>query len=85
MKDFDRFEKIRVQLDGHVALVELCDPPHNFFSLDLVGETADAYEALDEVPECRAIVLAAKGSLWLFVLGMLGFVAAFAKYGCLSH
>ena len=61
MKDFDRFEKIRVQLDGHVALVELCDPPHNFFSLDLVGETADAYEALDEVPECRAIVLAAKG------------------------
>jgi hypothetical protein len=31
------------------------------------------------------IVLAAKGSLWLFVLGMLAFIAAFAKYGCLSH
>lgn len=61
MPDFDRFEKIRVRLDGNVALVELCDPPHNFFTLELVGETADAYEALDDVPECRAIVLAAQG------------------------
>jgi len=61
MADFDHFEKIRVQLDGHVALVELCDPPHNFFTLELVGEVADAYEALDDVPECRAIVLAANG------------------------
>ena len=31
------------------------------------------------------IILAAKGSLWLFALGMLGFLGAFAKYGCLSH
>lgn len=61
MGDLDRFEKIRVQLDGPVALVELCDPPHNFFSLELVGETADAYEALDDVSACRAIVLAAQG------------------------
>lgn len=61
MGELDRFEKIRVQLDGPVALVELCDPPHNFFSLELVGETADAYEALDDVSECRAIVLAAQG------------------------
>lgn len=31
------------------------------------------------------IVLAAKGSLWLLVLGLLGFIVAFAKYGCASH
>lgn len=61
MSEFDHFEKIRVELDGHVATVELCDPPHNFFTLDLVGETADAYEALDNDPDCRAIVLAANG------------------------
>lgn len=61
MAKFDRFEKIRVQLDDHVALVELSDPPHNFFTLELVGETADAYEALDAEPACRAIVLAAEG------------------------
>ena len=61
MSDFDHFKKIRVELDGNVATVELCDPPHNFFTLELVGETADAYEALDDNPECRAIVLAANG------------------------
>jgi len=31
------------------------------------------------------IVLAAKGSLWLLVAGMVAFIAAFAKYGCASH
>jgi hypothetical protein len=31
------------------------------------------------------IVLATKGSLWLLGLGLLGFVAAFAKYGCATH
>jgi enoyl-CoA hydratase/carnithine racemase len=61
MSDFDQFKKIRVALDGNVATVELCDPPHNFFTLDLIGETADAYEALDDNPDCRAIVLAANG------------------------
>jgi enoyl-CoA hydratase/carnithine racemase len=61
MSDFDHFEKIRVEFDGNVAIVELCDPPHNFFTLELVGETADAYEALDNISDCRAIVLAANG------------------------
>jgi hypothetical protein len=31
------------------------------------------------------IVLAVKGSLWLLVLGLIGFVLAVAKIGCLSH
>ena len=31
------------------------------------------------------IVLAAKGSLWLLAVGFLGFVFAFAKYGCATH
>lgn len=61
MVDFSNFAKIRVELDGNVATVELNDPPHNFFTLELVGETADAYEALDDVPECRVIVLVANG------------------------
>lgn len=62
MASFDRFEKVGVQLmDGHVAIVELRDPPHNFFSLDLVGEAADALLALDEEPLCRSIVIAASG------------------------
>lgn len=61
MSEFDHFKKIRVEIVGNVAIVELCDPPHNFFTLELVGETADAYEALDDNPDCRAIVLAANG------------------------
>jgi hypothetical protein len=31
------------------------------------------------------IVLAAKGSLWLLGLGLLGFLFAFAKYGCATR
>ena len=52
------FQKISARLEGHVATIELADPPHNFFSLDLIGEIGDALEALDLEPECRAIVLA---------------------------
>ena len=28
--------------DDHVAIIELCSPPNNFFSLDLIGGVADA-------------------------------------------
>ncbi len=56
------FQKISVELEGNVATVELRDPPHNFFSLDLIGEVGDALEALDLEPACRAIVLAAQGA-----------------------
>ena len=57
-----RFRDLGVTLeDGNVAIVEIRRPPHNFFDIDLVNAIADAYEALDEHPECRAIVLAAQG------------------------
>ncbi|HUL51025.1 MAG TPA: hypothetical protein VLU94_00430 [Candidatus Nitrosotalea sp.] len=29
------------------------------------------------------IVLAVKGSLWLLIVGLVGFILAFAKLGCL--
>jgi 1,4-dihydroxy-2-naphthoate octaprenyltransferase len=31
------------------------------------------------------IILASRGNLWLFAIGMLAFMAAFVKFGCLSH
>jgi enoyl-CoA hydratase/carnithine racemase len=37
-------------------------PPHNFFDIDLIRQLADACEALDQEPACRAIVLAAQGT-----------------------
>jgi hypothetical protein len=31
------------------------------------------------------ILMAVQGSLWLLLLGVLGFILLFSKYGCLSH
>lgn len=56
------FRDLGVTLEeGNVAVVEIQRPPHNFFDVDLIDAIADAYETLDERPECRAIVLAAQG------------------------
>ena len=44
------FDDIGVQLDGHVALVEIQRPPHNFFDYALIEQLADAFSGLDEIP-----------------------------------
>ncbi len=48
--------------DGHVAIVEIRRPPHNFFDIELIRGLADLFEALDRDASCRAIVLAAEGT-----------------------
>ena len=53
--------EVSVEIDGHIATVEMHRPPHNFFDVDLVRAIADAYHALDEEPDVRAIILAAEG------------------------
>ena len=45
----------------HVATVEFDRPPHNHFDVELIAALADVYEALDEDPACRAIVLCSSG------------------------
>ena len=55
------FNDIGVDKTGHVALVEIRRPPNNFFDVALIREIADAFEALDADPDCRAVVLAAQG------------------------
>lgn len=45
----------------HVAIVEIRRPPNNFLDLHLVASLAECYEALDDVDECRAIVLCSEG------------------------
>jgi 2-(1,2-epoxy-1,2-dihydrophenyl)acetyl-CoA isomerase len=47
--------------DDGVATVELRRPEENFFDIELIGCLADAYEALDDDPACRAIVLCSMG------------------------
>ncbi|HUB76873.1 MAG TPA: enoyl-CoA hydratase/isomerase family protein [Solirubrobacteraceae bacterium] len=47
--------------EDHVASVEFARPPHNHFDVELIAALADAYEALDADPGCRAIVLCSAG------------------------
>ena len=62
MSSIGSFQDLGVTLEeGDIAVVEIQRPPHNFFDVDLINAIADAYEALDEHPACRAIVLAAEG------------------------
>jgi len=62
MSTIGPFNDIEVTLDeNYVAVVEIQRPPHNFFDIALINQIADAYMALDESADCRAIVLAAQG------------------------
>jgi 2-(1,2-epoxy-1,2-dihydrophenyl)acetyl-CoA isomerase len=57
-----RFGDVTVTLDdSFVATVEMHRPPENFFDVDVLRSLADAFEALDADPACRAVVLCAEG------------------------
>jgi len=55
------YQDLAVDLDGPIATIEIQRPPNNFFDVALVRAIGDAFHALDQVPECRAIVLASQG------------------------
>jgi enoyl-CoA hydratase/carnithine racemase len=52
---------IAIEKTGHIALVEIRRPPHNFFDIPLIKEIAAAFESFDEDGDIRAIVLASQG------------------------
>lgn len=56
-----RFGDIAVETSGHVAVLEIQRPPNNFFDVDLINAMGDAFEAMDEDAEVRALVLTAEG------------------------
>jgi enoyl-CoA hydratase/carnithine racemase len=45
----------------HVTTVEIRRPPHNFFDFHLIRQISDTFEALDNDPACRAILLCSQG------------------------
>ena len=56
------FDDVSVRVDeDFVATVELHRPPNNHFDLGLITSLADALEALDAEPGCRAIVVCSEG------------------------
>ena len=52
---------LAITISDHVATVEICRPPHNFFDFHLIRQIADTFEALDADPACRAILLCSQG------------------------
>ncbi|MFD2376703.1 enoyl-CoA hydratase/isomerase family protein [Ottowia pentelensis] len=61
MTDLSEEPYVNVSRDEHVAIVEIQRPPYNFFSVPMVAGIADAFETLEADPDCRAIVLCARG------------------------
>ncbi len=53
---------IGVSFEGHVAIVEIQRPPHNFFDIPMISSIATAFETLEADPNCRAILLCAQGT-----------------------
>lgn len=56
-----QFTDIAVSTQGHVAIVEIKRPPHNFFDMSLIKQIADAFEGFDKDNNIRAGVLCADG------------------------
>src|SRR3984893_11245166 len=56
-----KYGDVSVALDGNVATLEIHRPPHNFFDFNLIHDLADAFEALDQTPECRALMICSEG------------------------
>jgi enoyl-CoA hydratase/carnithine racemase len=52
---------LALTIRDHVATVEIQRPPHNFFDFHLIRQLADTLEALDDNPDCRAILLCSQG------------------------
>ncbi len=56
-----QYGEVSAKLDGHVALLEIDRQPHNFVSVELMRNLADALEEIDASNTIRAVVLAAAG------------------------
>ena len=61
MPTIGEYQDIQVTLEQHVATVTIQRPPFNYFDYNLICAIADAFDDLDKLDDCRAIVLAAEG------------------------
>jgi enoyl-CoA hydratase/carnithine racemase len=57
-------EQVRLEVHGHVARLEFCNPPQNFATIALLRGIADALESLDDDAQVRAVVLSAEGKVF---------------------
>ena len=54
-------DDVSVAVEDYVATVEFHRPPNNFFDVPLIQALVKAVFALDDDPDCRAIVLCSEG------------------------
>lgn len=54
-------KELTVELDRHVAILEVHRPPANYFDRSLISQIAEAVAELDAETNCRAIVLCSEG------------------------
>lgn len=52
---------LKIASRGHVAVMTICRPPHNYFDIGVLKAIGDALEAVDTDPDMRVGVLAAEG------------------------
>jgi len=57
----DQYGNISARRDGHVALLEIDRPPHNFVSVELMRDLADALGDIDEERDPRVSMLTSAG------------------------
>ena len=55
------YQDIAATTEGHVGIVEIRKPPHNFFDVSLINQIADALQAFDANNEIRSILFCAVG------------------------
>ena len=55
-------QAILTSRDGHVAIIELNRPPHNFFDVQMIAQIADELDRLQADKRCRVVLLQASGS-----------------------
>lgn len=58
---FVPYPDLRLRLDGAVATLEMCRPPHNYFDEAMMDGMVEALRHLDDDDRCRAVVLASNG------------------------
>lgn len=56
--------ELRIEADGPVTVLVIDRPPNNHVSVALIARIAEALEALDADPGCRAVVLASEGRVF---------------------
>src|SRR3954451_11607108 len=57
-----QFGDVHVEIgEDHVATVQFGKPPNNFFDVPMIRSIGDAFDALEEDPNARAILLCSEG------------------------